>query len=336
LRANRSQLAVLTVAQLCGCSTLIGLDRFDGASLAIDSEEGGSAGSADAGPGDAVSSSATGDADASSSAGGMDVWQAVGVGDALVDGQSADTAIDASPAGGDASQTSPEASSSGAGGDASETQGDGAEGRPGDASASSASDASAEGGAGAGIDSDSSDAGAGPLYSFTFDTSTQGWYVFWAGLGDAGASSCSVTVSTTQGDPSPGSLELLVPFNGPSQQVNLGYVFVDAADLSGRTMTMRVKLVSGLSGEATPGWALPFAQDSNYNWADNGGVNLYPAGDAGDGWTTLTMHLDHPAGNVAASYSSSSIHNVGVQFATAWNAADCSEADILIDTVVIQ
>jgi hypothetical protein len=287
-----------------GCSALLGLDRFDGASLAVESEAGEPLDSADA--------------------------EADGTANAM-------TAPDANGSEGSDGSSATADAGGGQGAEASDGTGQGTAASDDDDSGyaidtdASRDDSSLVDGANDAV----SDA-AVPLFSYTFDTSTQGWSVFWAGLGDAGADACSLTLSTTEGDPTPGSLELKAPFNGPTESLNMGVVYGDGGvDLTGRTVTMNVKLSAGLSSDPNHlGYALQFAQDVKSNWADNGVVGLHPGAE----WITLTMTLDHPKGNVANGFSPAAIHNVGVQFGIPGGAAvsSCSAADIFIDTVVIQ
>jgi hypothetical protein len=313
--STRTLLWGLAATELCACGTVLGLDRFDGASLALDVEagapieassqvevdaaqEGGDEGT---GPDDAAFLSDT----RAERADGANVEDAANSPDAA-------DAADAAPAA-DASRDERDASTQTEAGDD-----------------VSMPEAAAEAGA---ETSDATDGAGAPLYSDTFDTSIQGWSVFYGTFGDAGGTSaCSLTLSTTEGDPSPGSMELQAPFDGTGQDVIVGFSFPGAgADLAGRTLSMNIMLASGLASDGT-GYAFPFAQDTNYNWADNGGVSLTPGG----GWVTLTMSLDHPNGNLPAGYSSASIHNIGVEIGTPGNSTGCSPATIYIDTIVVQ
>lgn len=294
----------LAGSALWGCSALLGLDRFDGASLAVESEAGGPIDSTDAQE-DGTANATAQDGSGSEGSDGSSATADAGGGQGAEpgDGTGQETA-DSDDAGSDDTD-----SGSAIGSDASRLA-DGAKDAPSDAAA--------------------------PLFSYPFDTSTQGWSVFWAGLGDAGAEACSLTLSTTEGDPTPGSLDLEAPFNGPSESLIMGVVYGDGGvDSTGRTVTMNVKLSAGLSSDTNHlGYALQFTQDVKSNWADNGVVDLH----AGAGWITLTMSLDHPKGNVASGFSPAAIHNVGVEFGIPDGAAvsSCSAADIFIDTVVIQ
>jgi hypothetical protein len=313
-RSHQTLLLGLAGTALWGCSALLGLDRFDGASLAVESEAGDPLDSADAEADGTGNASTAPDGNGSEGLDGTSATADAGGGQGAApgdDGTGQETAATDDAAANDA--TSNVADS----GDAI-----GAEASRGSSLADAANDGTSD--------------AAAPLFSYTFDTSTQGWSVFWAGLGDAGAEACSLVLSTTEGDPTPGSLELKAPFNGPSESLNMGVVYGDGGvDLTGRTVTMNVKLSSGLSSDSNhPGYALQFTQDVKTNWADNGVVALQP----GEGWITLTMSLDHPKGTVANGFSPAAIHNVGVQFGIPDGPAvsSCSAADIFIDTVVIQ
>jgi hypothetical protein len=323
---------------LVGCSTVLGLDRFDGARDALESEAGGT-GADGSLVADSASSGEASDAGKAGDA-GLDVAEDGSDNDGPVDnldGGAPDTrSLDAGASDAGASDVQ-EASFPDANGQADADEG----GATGDAAEAGTSNEGGEAGiAEGGVSGDArTDSMLPPVLSYTFDTGTQGWTVLWSNITDGGVQDCSLTWSSTVGDPSPGSLELKAPFHAPNEALNMGIYFPGGIDLSGRTLTLRIKLVSGLSSDPNHlGAVMPYFQDTGYTWADNGSTSVSDTAAGPDGWVTITANVDHPAGTVAAGYTPQSIYLVGIQFSTRGCGVPnaCSPADIFIDSIVVQ
>jgi hypothetical protein len=159
--------------------------------------------------------------------------------------------------------------------------------------------------------------GAGPDLSYTFDEEPQGWGLNnfddpnATNLGAAvppGGTAPTLAVSSTDGDPNPGSLQLTVGFTALDQYVdavvNLGQ---PGLDLSGKTLHAMVRLVSG----AIPVGGLQFHASSGaaftYGSQTFVGGSTLTAGS----WIPLTLELGAITGS---GFDPTQIVQIGVQF----------------------
>jgi endoglucanase len=98
----------------------------------------------------------------------------------------------------------------------------------------------------------------GPAIDYTFDHGAEGWLLdkyatgptnLGAGVPDGG-SRPTLRFAATEGDPSPGALELMVAFTAADQYVIANANFGQPGlDLSGKTLRARLRLVSGSLGD---------------------------------------------------------------------------------------
>lgn len=166
----------------------------------------------------------------------------------------------------------------------------------------------------------------------TFDTDLQGLAFLFSSPGALLAAS-TATFDGTVGQPDPGSALLTIPFvpNADSansnEQIDFGINFA-AMNLSGKTLTARVRLDSGLGAGGAA--KLILKSGSNFFYADGGFQNLTAGGD----WVTLSMSLDAPA-FMAPGYTPTQIVQVAVEI-QANGAAAFTTATVHIDTIGYQ
>jgi len=98
----------------------------------------------------------------------------------------------------------------------------------------------------------------------------------------------TLTFDATLGSPSPGSLQVTIPFSGPNQYVDIqSYVFVVPQDWSGHTLHVRLKVDQG---SVFHGFAQLYVDTGvSYVPADSS-TNVGP----GSGWQEISMDLNHP------------------------------------------
>jgi hypothetical protein len=165
----------------------------------------------------------------------------------------------------------------------------------------------------------------------TFDTSLQQWSFLFSSNPPAAS---TAAFDGAVGQPDPGSAMLTIPFvPNPSsattnEQVDFGINFAAPMDLSGKTLTARVKLDAGL-GASGGGAKLIIKSGAAFVYADGGFQNLTP----GD-WITLTTSFDTP-GFAGAGYTPTQIVQVDVEI-QANGATAFTTATVHIDTVGYQ
>ena len=148
---------------------------------------------------------------------------------------------------------------------------------------------------------------------FTFDTGTQCWLVDY----NPQSLLAAATWDPSVGNPSAGSVSLFIPFSGPNQQLVFDDTFGSTpTNLTGKTLTVRVRLDSGLNASASfPGGVkLIVKSTASYYYASTNWVNL----DSQSGsptWTTLTFNCDSPF-YTQAGYLASQIVQFGLEFNT--------------------
>jgi hypothetical protein len=128
----------------------------------------------------------------------------------------------------------------------------------------------------------------GPVW--TFDESAQGFSVGDSDPETLGPASM-VTHSPAEGAPDSGSLEVTIPFDGPSQSVEVGVTLPAPFDLAGKTLAARVKLDSGFFGTTDdPGGVVLFVKSGDdLDYADGGWTEVIPGE-----WITVQFDLDNP------------------------------------------
>lgn len=145
----------------------------------------------------------------------------------------------------------------------------------------------------------------------TFDLNTQGFVATAATHPDGGATP-TVTFDSTIGNPSPGSIDVTLPFNGYNQGYTVQQDVAPIADLSGKTIHAKVMLdkVDGGATSIPSGYVQLFVQSNGFKYANGPGAGLT----AGT-WTDLTLPVSTPTSMVSG-YDPTQIIQVGVQFGT--------------------
>lgn len=256
-------------------------------------------------------------------------------GPAAENGAGASGSSGASPSGGSpaagGSAGGAQGGSAGSGG-ASGSNGGGAGSAPVGGSAGTAGSSAAGSGAAGGSAGGAAGAGGGANTGsgWTFDDTIEAWAISYA---DPSSLTDDATLSwdASSGDPSNGSLELVIPFSGVNQKLDVSTALT-GEDLSGQVLSAKVRLDSGLGSDAeNPGGAKLYVKTGEgYVYADGGWVNLDTAGT----WVTLTIDVSTPAGYVApGTYEPSDVREVGIEIATGGDGTFTS-ATLHVDTVV--
>ena len=140
--------------------------------------------------------------------------------------------------------------------------------------------------------------------------------------------------TTADGDPDDGAFEATIPYSEESQWVSFGINF-DAADLSNRVISVRVKIAEGMT---VPGGSKVYAKSgmgycyANGDYANHGDA-AHPLGE----WSTIQFNLLRPPAyrdpNCAEPFNPADIREIGVQFDSSPMAMDAETAVVLVDTV---
>jgi hypothetical protein len=138
-----------------------------------------------------------------------------------------------------------------------------------------------------------------------------------AGAGADGGTPATLGFSATEGDPCPGSLQAMIPFSGPGQQVQIVKDFGQTSlqDWTGKTLHVRVKLASGFVLDPSTPLGMQ-AYVTSYAPVDGGSPQYLFSGhyqniQPGNGWNEYTYSM------ASANYSSpgfdiTKIENFGV------------------------
>jgi endoglucanase len=156
----------------------------------------------------------------------------------------------------------------------------------------------------------------GPDLGYTFDAGTEGWVLnnyddpsitnLGARVPDGG-SRPTLGFAATDGDPSPGALALAVAFTAPNQDVVADVAFgSQGIDLSGKTLNVRVRLVSG----SLAGGGLSFYACSGGSPYVCTGPNLDSSRFAAGTWVPLTLDL---GAATEIGFDAKAILEIGVQ-----------------------
>jgi hypothetical protein len=128
----------------------------------------------------------------------------------------------------------------------------------------------------------------------------------------------TLTWMSSPGNPSPGALRLNASFSAPSQYVGVGLITPTTGflDLSNKTLSAKVRLISGFSTSGPLGAAqLYVATGDAYVCGMGSPVTLSP----GDDWVTLTLPPSSPyftCPTSGAPYDPSKVGELGIQFFT--------------------
>lgn len=345
------------LAGLCGCSTLLNLDQFNGASLASSDDSGALDDSADNGD-DVSGDDGAATADDSAPDVAIDAME-TGSSDAL------DGGVDARDGAADSTSDALEA----AAGDATREGAPGdarLEAAPGDATLEAAPNDASTGpdvvdsgtdavvdatlDAGAGADADAADAGPTPVVSFTWDNaalgtggwSAHGWNILGGGGQGTAIGACVTSELATDGYPSPGCLSITIPFTATNQAVALS-VIPGIIDIRGKTISFYMKLNPPLTtSEATGGgweYLINFS-DVNWGWSATIGIPIPPAALLGT-WAQVSTPVDglpnlmDDAGT-GGTNNPAEAHQFGIWIETVGGSAAIQTTTVLIDSFVVQ
>jgi hypothetical protein len=159
---------------------------------------------------------------------------------------------------------------------------------------------------------------AGLVVDYTFDTSTQGWVL--SNYADPnydnlGAPDSGVTpvleIDTSDGNPNPGSLEVIAPFTGYNQYVDAIVNITPAINLAGRTLSAEARLVCG--SFPSGGAKLHASTGSAYTYI--GGTFVDASMFTPGTWVPLTLDLTSMQ-PVDGGYDPTMVVQIGIQMIT--------------------
>jgi hypothetical protein len=179
------------------------------------------------------------------------------------------------------------------------------------------------------------------VFSYSFDADLQGFTI----LTGEGASTpaelqdnATASFADASGDPAPGALTLDVPFDAASQNVAVSFAFATPLDLTGKTVTARVRLVSGMTQDGeNPGGIMLFVKGgADWKLAQSAWHNAGVA-DVG-AWATLTLSPSTPGADdyFEEGFSVTDVKMVGVTAATGGTGTLYEAATIEIDSIIAQ
>lgn len=139
-------------------------------------------------------------------------------------------------------------------------------------------------------------------------------------------------LDTAAGDPTNGSVRLTIPFTLPNQTMLFARGYSAGLNMSGMTVTARVKLDSGLiSGPTDLGQAfIALKSTSSYLYASAPEMALDPTG----GWVKISASADLPSSNAQFGYTACDIREIDVVIQTG-PTGNYRQAVVHIDTIEI-
>jgi len=175
--------------------------------------------------------------------------------------------------------------------------------------------------------------------TYSFDADVEGWKVQYTGATTGTPvpmASVMISHNATDGEPTPGSIELSIPFTAAGQNVDVG-ANPTGVDLRGKTLTARIKIVSGFEGPMdltmAPAIARLYAKSgAAYIYANGQFNNLTAVGT----WIPITFVVSMPdfvAMSDAGAWDPSNVTEIGVQLETSGTTTTASTAVVRIDTV---
>jgi len=158
------------------------------------------------------------------------------------------------------------------------------------------------------------DGAPAPTVSYTFDTSPQGWVIndfqdtMLTNLGAPGATTTppQLLFDPMGGDPTPGAIQVTVPFSDFGQYVDAIVNLPQPINLAGSQLHARVRMVAG----AFPDGGLQLHASSAPTFAFTGnflGADQFPVGQ----WVPVTLDLTSGTG---AGFDPTQVVQIGVQF----------------------
>lgn len=140
------------------------------------------------------------------------------------------------------------------------------------------------------------------------------------------------------GDPMPGAMKISVPYAAASQYAGVGVTLAAPVDLTGKTITAKVQILSGLGTPldlmTNPGGAKLYVKSgAAFVYASGTFTNLAAQGT----WINIAFALATPSyvdmSNPMNVFSAADIREIGIQFDTSATTTTPMAAVLLVDTV---
>ncbi|MBN2340463.1 MAG: hypothetical protein JXX29_12525 [Deltaproteobacteria bacterium] len=193
--------------------------------------------------------------------------------------------------------------------------------------------------------SDTGDPTDVPIMTYTFESGLQGWEQVWFEPDTDLEFGEGVVMEqiTTDGDPDAGAVSVTFDPLAADYKVQLGVNLEPAVDLTGRTITARVKLVEGFTDDpSTPGGTMMFIKTTNgWIWANGSWYDLNEPGE----WKTIAFEVDYPDfenpavtdtdGTVLYEPDHTQVKQIGIHFSTSGTAADEEAGYVYLPTTVL-
>lgn len=178
--------------------------------------------------------------------------------------------------------------------------------------------------------------------SYTFDSDLETWMTQYTSSAPMVAVIDKATVvvahAPAQGSPTPGALQVSAPYAAASQYVGVGVLLATPVNLTGKTLTAKVQILSGLGSPldlmTNPGGAKLYVKSGmGFVYASGTFTNLTAQG----AWITIQFVLATPGyqdmSNPANVFSAADIREIGIQFDTSATTTTASPAVLLVDSV---
>jgi hypothetical protein len=136
----------------------------------------------------------------------------------------------------------------------------------------------------------------------------------------------------SDGNPTNGSVKLTIPFTAPSQTLLFARLYNNPVNMTGATITAKIKLDSGLiTGPTDIGQAfIALKTTAAYVYAAGPDITLDPSA----GWMTITANADAPSAGLFPGYTSCEVRELDVIIQTG-QAGNYRQAVVHIDTISI-
>ncbi len=176
-----------------------------------------------------------------------------------------------------------------------------------------------------------------PALEFAFAADLENWGIL-TGMGasspDEMQQNTSVDWDGAEGQPELGSMKISVPFSDVDQSVAVQVETAEPMDFSGKKLTFKALLESGLSEDpTTPGGVRAFAKGGEWVWAEGTWKNI--GVDELGTWVSATLDFSDPAGSEAG-YDATMIRQVGIQILTGSMGTTYGPAVLYIDAITVQ
>jgi hypothetical protein len=172
----------------------------------------------------------------------------------------------------------------------------------------------------------------GTTESWTFDSGPEAWEV--RSTNPTTLQDVVVLVwSGDDGNPRPGMLQLVAPFDSAGQSAQIGLRPASPLDLTGKTLSANVKVAYGLGADlaANPGGARIYVRSGN---ASTRATSAFRNLDAAGQWFSLSLDASAPSvvDTSAGSYDVTDVREIGIEIASN-STAGSTTGVIVIDTV---